>query len=221
MAFLFGLMSGSAVCAQTAPSLSEQAGYTGLHAAALKGDVEMIKRLAKSGANLEARDEAGRTPLHVATFKSHDAAVKALVEAGANPNALEYSKYDIVTIAAVADDVELVKLALSLGASAKNITSPYDGTALIAAAHLGHVEVVKALIKGGAPLDHVNNLRWTALIESVVLGDGGPRHVATARALLKAGADRTIPDGAGVTPLMHAKGRGYREMIKAFEEIKK
>lgn len=46
--------------------------------------------------------------------------------------------------------------------------------ALIAAAHLGHVEVVKALIAGKAPLDRVNNLNWTALIESIVLGDGGP-----------------------------------------------
>ena len=36
------------------------------------------------------------------------------------------------------------------GASAKNVTSPYDGTALIAAAHLGHVEVVRVL---GGELD--------------------------------------------------------------------
>ena len=47
---------------------------------------------------------------------------------------------------------------------------------------------------GGAPLDHMNNLGWTALIEAVVLGDGGPDHVETVRALVKAGADRTIAD---------------------------
>ena len=35
---------------------------------------------------------------------------------------------------------------------------------VIAAAHLGHVEVVRALTDGKAPLDHVNNLGWTALI---------------------------------------------------------
>ena len=94
------------------------------------------------------------------------------------PNALEAQKYDIVTIAAVADDVPMLKLALAGGGRASNITSPYEGTALIAAAHLGHDEVVRTLIAAKAPLDHVNNLGWTALIESIVLGDGGKRHVA-------------------------------------------
>ena len=87
-----------------------------------------------------------------------------------------------MTIAAVANDVPTLRLALELGASAKNVTSRYDGTALIAAAHLGHAEVVKILIAASAPLDHVNNLGWTALMESIVLGDGGSRHTDTLKA---------------------------------------
>ena len=106
----------------------------------------------------------------------------------------------------------MVRLALELGGNPKLITSRYDGTALIAAAHLGHEGVVEALIKAGAPLDHVNNLGWTALIEAVILGDGGNRHRETARALVSAGADRTIADRSGVTPLQHARQRGYDEM---------
>ena len=58
-----------------------------------------------------------------------------------------------------------------------------DVAALIAAAHLGHAEVVKILIAAKAPLNHVNNLGWTALIESIVLGNGGSRHTETLRAL--------------------------------------
>jgi hypothetical protein len=110
-------------------------------------------------------------------------------------------RYDIVTIAAVANDVPTLKLALELGASAKNVTSRYDGTALIAAAHLGHAEIVRILSAAGAPLDHVNNLGWTALMESIVLGDGGARHAETLQVLLDAGADPNVPDRAGVTPL--------------------
>ena len=97
-------------------------------------------------------------------------------------NALDNDAYDIVTIAAVANDLELVELALELGENAGNVTSPYDGTALIAAAHLGHHEVVKRLIAGGAPIDHINNLGWTALIEAVILGDGGPDAIARLQA---------------------------------------
>ncbi|HEY9531145.1 MAG TPA: ankyrin repeat domain-containing protein, partial [Burkholderiales bacterium] len=90
--------------------------------------------------------------------------------------------------------------------------SRYDGTALIAAAHLGHHEVVRELIGAGAPLDHVNNLGWTALIESIVLGDGGSRHVATLRALVAAGANVNLRDRNGASPLALARARGYREM---------
>lgn len=145
----------------------------------------------------------------MAAFASNDAALKALATAGADMNTLDNEVYDVLTIAAVANDPELVSLALLLRNGPDLITSVYDGTALIAGAHLGHHEVVRRLIAGGAPLDHVNNLGWTALIEAVVLGDGGPDHVKRVRTLVKAGADRTIADRDGVTPLQHPRARGY------------
>lgn len=52
--------------------------------------------------------------------------MRALVAAGADPNALENDRYDIVTIAAAANDVPTLETALALGASAKNITSRYE-----------------------------------------------------------------------------------------------
>jgi ankyrin repeat protein len=203
--------------AQIPPTEPEVRAYTGLHAAAATGSVAEIERLVAAGANRELRDGNGRTPLHVAAYRKQYEAARLLMKRGANPNALDAQRYDIVTIAAVADDVPMLKVALEGGASAKNVTSPYDGTALIAAAHLGHDEVVKVLIAAGAPLDHVNNLRWTALIEAIVLGDGGKRHVETLRALVAAGANPNLADGRGTTPLALARGRGYTEMVKILE----
>jgi len=137
-----------------------------------------------------------------------------LIKGGAKTELLENDKYDAVTVAAVADDEATLRVLLSSGASAKLITSRYDGTALIAAAHLGHDGVVQQLIGAGAPLDHLNNLHWTALIESIVLGNGGPRHVETLRALVQAGANPRLADRNGHTPLALARQRGYREMVK-------
>lgn len=74
------------------------------------------------------------------------------------------------------------------------------------------------LIAARAPLDHVNNLKWTALIESIVLGDGGKNHTETLRALVEAGAGVNIADGGGSTPLKLARGRGYREMVAILEK---
>jgi len=204
--------------AQVPPSPAEAAQYQGLHAAAWRGDVPKIEKLAAASANLNARDPQGRTPLHVATFARQRGAIRALVKAGADVNLLENDRYDGVTIASVADDEESLRVLLSLGASAKQVTSRYDGTALIAAAHLGHDGVVRQLIAAGAPLDHVNNLHWTALIESIVLGDGGPRHTETLRALVSAGANLQLTDRNGNTPLRLAKGRGYKAMVEILEK---
>ena len=215
VAAMMGLALGGAAYPQVAPSASEASAYTGLHAAAYKGDVAKIERLAASKADLNARDSNGRTPLHVASFAKQRDAIRALVNAGADINLLDKDKYDGVTIAAVADDEETLRVLLSLGANAKLITSRYDGTALIAAAHLGHDGVVKQLIAAGAPLDHVNNLHWTAAIEAVVLGNGGARHQETLRALINAGANLKLTDRQGNTPLQLATSRGYAEMVKA------
>ena len=203
------------VQAQVPPGAAEQAGYTGLFAAAAQGDGARIQALLASGADPRARDGHGRTPLHVAAHLRRQAAMRALVAGGADPNALENDRYDIVTIAAVAGDVPTLETALAIGGRATNVTSRWDGTALIAAAHLGHADVVGMLIRAGAPLDHVNNLGWTALIESIVLGDGGPRHVATLNALVAGGANVNLTDRSGTTPLALARTRGYSPMIDA------
>lgn len=216
--FVLTLVFTSAATAQVAPTQSELAAFAGLHAAAARGDVAAIEKLVKDGADKEAVDSRQRTPLHVAAFqKRHDAA-RALMRIGADPNKLEIDRYDIITIASVANDVPMLKIALEGGGNPRAITSRYDGTALIAAAHLGHAEVVRMLIAAKAPLDHVNNLGWTALIESIVLGDGGKNHTDTLRALVEAGANVNLADRNGTTPFGLAKGRGYREMMAILEK---
>ncbi len=208
-----GFAVAASAWAQVPPSASEVARYSGLLAAAHGGDVRQIESLLAGGADVNHRDAHGRTALHIATFARKPDAVRALIKGGAKTALLENDKYDAVTVAAVADDEATLRVLLANGASAKLTTSRYDGTALIAAAHLGHDGVVKQLIAAGAPLDHVNNLHWTALIESIVLGNGGPRHVETLRALVKAGANLQLKDRSGNTPLALARTRGYTDMV--------
>ena len=214
---LLSAVTSTHVPAQVAPTAAEAAQYSGLHAAAHRGDLSEMQKLIAAGAKLEARDRHGRTALHVAAFAKQRDAIRLLANARADLGALENDRYDAVTIAAVADDEETLRVLLSLGASAKLTTSRYDGTALIAAAHLGHVGVVKQLIAAGAPLDHVNNLHWTAVIESIVLGDGGKRHQQTLQALVDAGANLRLGDRQGRTPLTLARSRGYTEMVRILE----
>ncbi len=216
LSLIAGLATGKSL-AQTPPSAAERAAYSGLLAAAARGAAPEIERLA-AGTALEARDGHGRTPLLVAAHFGHHAAAQALLRAGAAANAMDAERYDLITIAAVRNDPEMIRIGLAAGANPSAITSPYDGTALIAATHLGHVAVVRLLIAAKAPLDHVNNLGWTALIEAVVLGDGGARHTECVRLLVAAGADVNRADRDGVTPLAHARRRGYAAMAAILEK---
>lgn len=204
--------------AQTPPSSEEIAAYTDLHAAVVRGSLSEIERTVQDGADIDARDGFGRTPLMVAAYRRDIAVARALIGLGANVNALEYRSYDVITIAAVQNDLEMLKLAIASGGNTRAITSPYGGTALIAAAHLGHVEVVDALIAARAPVDHVNNLGWTALQEAIVLGDGGPRHQATVEALIKGGASLELGNRDGATPLSLARTKGYAGIVRLLEQ---
>jgi ankyrin repeat protein len=203
--------------AQTPPSERDLRIYAGLHDAAARDDVERIEKLIAGGEKPSIQDANSRTPLHVAAFLRRHAAARALLRLGANPKALDAQRYDVVTIAAVNNDLEMLQIALAGGADPGAITSPYDGTALIAAAHLGHVEIVSALIAAKAPLNHVNNLGWTALMEAVVLGNGGANHTAVVEALVKAGADVDLPDRQGTTAIEHARRRGYSQIARILE----
>jgi ankyrin repeat protein len=201
----------TAASAQTPPTERDLRIYAGLHDAAARGDVAEIETRIAEGEKPNIQDANSRTPLHVAAFLRKHAAAQALIRLGANPNALDAQRYDIITIAAVNNDLDMLKIAIEGGGDTRAVTSPY------AAAHRGHVEIVRALIAAKAPLNHVNNLGWTALLEAVVLGNGGANHTAIVDALVKANADVNVPDRHGTTALGHARSRGYSQIARILE----
>ena len=73
---------------------------------------------------------------------------------------------------------------------------------------------MKLLLATAIDKDHVNNLGWTALLEAVILGDGGAVHTEIVRLLAAAGADVNIADRDGVTPIAHARKSGYSGMVR-------
>ena len=211
------ILTATSAMAQVPPSAPEIARFGTLHAAAHRGNVAAIEAAAAAKADLNARDSYGRTPLHVAAYAKRHEVIRALARAGANLGAFENDRYDAVTIVGILGDDETLRVLLAAGASAKRITSIHYGTALIASSHHGHPGVVRQLIAAGAPLNHINILHWNALIEAVVLGDGGARHQAVLRALLAAGADTRLTDRQGNTPLALARSRGFRDMVLMLE----
>ncbi len=76
---------------------------------------------------------------------------------------------------------------------------------------------MRILLATAIDKDHVNKLGWTALLEAVVLGDGGPVYTEIVGDLVRAGASVAIADRDGVTPLAHARRRGQTAIVGILE----
>ena len=205
-------------CAATAALLATApAQASPLHAAVQAQDLATVQALlaAPEGARLhetlEARDAQGRTPLLLATALDRVAIARALIAAGADVNAFDHQRDSPYLLAGAQGRLAILRMTLAHGADLRS-TNRYGGTALIPAAERGHVETVRLLIAAGVDVNHVNNLRWTALLEAILLGRGGPEHVQIVHDLVAARADVHLADGDGVTPLQHARQRGYRQI---------
>jgi ankyrin repeat protein len=183
-----------------------------------EGNAGKVQQLVSEGVPLEARDSDNLTALLLATRANLAGIAAALIKAGADVNAKD-SIHDTPFLYAGAEGRnDILKLILATGNANLRDTNRYGGTALIPAAHHGHAETVRLLLDTAIDVNHVNNLGWTALLEAVILGDGGPAYQEIVKLLLAGGADAGIADKDGVTPLAHAKSRGFTEIARLIEQ---
>ncbi|KQZ16897.1 hypothetical protein ASD50_09720 [Mesorhizobium sp. Root552] len=179
-------------------------------------DLPRIREIISAGAELEARDPQGRTALLLATHANAVEIAKALIAAGADVNAKDAIKDTPFLYAGAEGRTEILEAILATGKANLKDTNRYGGTALIPASHHGHPDAVRILLGTDIDIDHVNNLGWTALIEAVILGDGGPVYQEIVGLLVDAGAGN-IPDREGVSPLDHARRNGFSELAARIE----
>ncbi|WP_407701984.1 ankyrin repeat domain-containing protein [Viridibacillus soli] len=183
-----------------------------LLAATDKQDVHAVKKLLKSEQDINAQDSKGRTALMIATYNNDLKIAKMLIEAGADVNIQDNIQNSPFLYAGAEGYLDIVKLTSKAGADSK-ITNRYGGIALIPASEHGYVDVVKWLLtETNSDVNHINNLGWTALIEAIILGDGGKQQQETVRILLEHGANPNLADKDGVTPLEHAEKLGFKEI---------
>ncbi len=183
--------------------------------AAGTGATTRVRALLRRGARVSARDARGRTALTAAAYGNHLEAARLLLRAGSDVNAKDETQQSpyLIATSEVGDRPALLELTLVNGARVDD-KDRYNGTGLIRAAERGHARIVRRLLRAGISVDHVNRLGWTALLEAIVLGDGGRRHTDTVRALVSGGADVDLADKDGVTPLAHAEARGFTAIAR-------
>ncbi|MFF2011870.1 ankyrin repeat domain-containing protein [Streptomyces sp. NPDC058195] len=180
--------------------------------AARTGHPDRVRAAIEGGARVDCRDEELRTPLLLAVHGDHVEAARLLVAAGADPDAQDRREESPWLATGVTGSVRMLHVLLPAGPDL-TLRNRFGGIVLIPASERGHAAYVRELLRlTGIDVDHVNRLGWTALLEAVILGDGGRAHQEVVELLLAAGADADLPDGDGTTSLEHAERRGFAEI---------
>lgn len=177
-------------------------------------NTSLVSEVLSAKPDLEQRNEQGRTALMIAVYNADNQIAEALIKAGADVNAQDNMQNSPFLYAGAEGNVQVLNLCLSHGADFKRYNR-YGGTALIPASEKGHLAIVEILCKiKNFPINHVNNLGWTALIEAVILSKESETQSAIVKTLVQAGADINITDSDGITPLAHARARKLKDIVQ-------
>lgn len=188
--------------------------------AAIEGDRQQLQRIIQEAGGIDVADRQGRSAVLIATMQNNIKALQLLIELGADVDYYEGERTNRVIdqtafLYAGAHGMNEALTHLINAGARPDIYNYYGGTALIPAAEKGHVDTVRLLLeKSNIDVNHVNNLGWTALMEAVILGDGGIEHQQIVELLLSHGADPGITDNEGVTVLDHARNNGLTPIVE-------
>jgi ankyrin repeat protein len=214
------------------PASQTDAGTTMLMMAA--PDADKVRLLLSRGVDAKTRAATGADALTIAaSYYGTSPSLAALLEAGAEmkaPDGVRLRRSPLV-LAAMTGDSDAIRLLLTHGSEA-------SAEALSEAVTFGHADAVRALVAAGADVhvtesSGVNLLHWATIanrssVVPILAGAGVPLDAVddngftplmyaatvdlgdteTLKALLQAGADRTVRNDQGRTPLGQA--RHYR-----------
>ncbi|XP_071094932.1 serine/threonine-protein phosphatase 6 regulatory ankyrin repeat subunit C-like [Haliotis cracherodii] len=122
-----------------------------LHLACFGGNVEIVKYLLTQNiVDINSRNDYGRTPAVIAAYKGRKAVFDLLVNNGADLRIVNDVGDNILNMACVGGNVEIVKYVIAQNIVDINSQDAYGRTPAMIAAHRGHKAVLRILIQKGA-----------------------------------------------------------------------
>ena len=192
---------------------------TPLHAASVKGHLEVASLLLENGANPNSRDDRGRVPLHrvsqggqlIMEQSSLDIA-QLLLNSGADVNAADGGGWTPLHAAARSGYRDFVELLIGFGAIL-DVRNKKQRTPLHLSCGYGKLEISRYLIYRGSDVNSWDEGGFTPLHMASRYGD-----VDVARLLLDHGADANFQRDDFWSPLHLASANGHLKIVKLLVE---
>jgi len=163
--------------------------------ASMRGDIDAVRTLLKSGAKPDAPGAFGTPALHWRVRVDDLSGARVLLNAGANANGMTERGVTPLALAIGNGNPAVVELLLAAGADANHL-DPAGETPLMRAAEVGVLPVVQALLKHGAVVDvREDNYGQTALMFAARAG-----HSDIVSELLARGANPNSATRIGAAP---------------------
>ncbi len=153
------------------------------------------------------------TALMQAVEHNDAARVKQLIDQGANVSELDANQDAPLVMAAYKGHTEIVRLLLEAGADVTAVDPGMKATALHAAAYAGRTDAARLLIAHHIDIDKQGPFNgYTALHDAI-----WQNNIDTAKVIIEAGANLTLKNNAGETPLDFAREKHRPEIAALIE----
>lgn len=179
---------------------------------------EQVQQLLNEGCDVSVTDEWGRSPLMVAVQSNHLSMVKELLIFGADVNQRDHTLLTPFICAAANGFDDIVSAIIQSGRADLASVNRFGGTALLPSSEKGYLRTVQLCLAAGVPVNHVNRLSWSALLEAVILGDGGFLYQDVIRELIQHHADIVQIDDTGKNAHDYAKETANEKLISIVEK---
>ncbi|XP_067660340.1 putative ankyrin repeat protein RF_0381 [Haliotis asinina] len=184
------------------------------------GDFSRVNTILSQGRiNTDCQDWIGRTAVMCAALKGHLEVVQLLVTKGANVNLIDKFANNILHLACLGGDVDVVKYILSQDMAYIDGRAQRGRTPMMLAAENGHKEVVELLVGEGADMSLVDKQRDNILHCACRGGDleGGHLEVVT-YIVSQNKVDINSRGWKQKTPVMVAAEMGKKDVVEFLVE---
>ena len=174
------------------------------------GTADVVTMLLDAGAAVEPPEDmrVRRTPLAAAALAGDLPNVQLLLHRGAKPS------LDAVSDALTFGHTDVVRTLVEAGADVTGVDS--TGINLLHwAAITNRASMIPILAKAGVPINAIDDFGYTPLMYAATVDEGD---TDTLRALIAAGANPTLKNDDGRTPMQQAKKLGHIEIVRALGE---